>query len=83
MNCTSSMLFVRECLVRKSMTSEVKQPDRSSYARNLRGLIYLLSNKRELSICHSVCDAVIGSIADRIQSGEPEPDVDNFENFKN
>ena len=30
---------------------------------------------------HTVCDAVIDTIADRVQNSEAEPDFDNFENL--
>ena len=40
-----------------------------------------LQNRRELNLCQAVCNAVICSIADRVKDGEPEPDVDNFENL--
>ena len=43
--------------------------------------LFVLQTPSELALAHSVSDVVISDIADRVQAGTLEPDVDNFENI--
>ena len=66
----------------KFLRKKVKKVNRDKFRElSFDYIVYLLQNRRELNICHAVCGTVIGSIADRVHDGEPEPDVDNFENL--
>ena len=42
-------------------------------------MLYILANGPTLEFDHQVTDFVIRNIADRVLTGEPEPDVDDFE----
>ena len=42
-------------------------------------MLFILNNSEERQFAHYIIDIVIRNIADRVPAGEPEPDVDNFE----
>ena len=42
-------------------------------------ILYILATDGMLDFIHQVTDFVLRNIADRVLNGDPEPDVDNFE----
>ena len=64
----------------KFLRKNLKKVNRDQFrAEAIDYMLFILANSEELQFAHYVIDIVIRNIADRVLNGEPEPDVDHFE----
>ena len=65
----------------KFLRKNVKKNNKDEFKDAAIELIMeIIHDERQLWLAHGIISRIIDAIADRVQTGEPEPYVDNFEN---